>query len=97
MTKRANKYKLTLEQVSLTNEETILAEPLSLEFENHDEVFTIIEKIKEKKLFEDENQSTEFAIGLKMFSEVMLKNRKHPLFEDFFPAFGEFMKKLKSQ
>ncbi|KIC03085.1 hypothetical protein OA88_05475 [Flavobacterium sp. JRM] len=97
MTKRANKYKLTLKQVSLMNEETILSEPLSLEFENHDEIFTIIEKIKEKKLFEDENQSTEFAIGLKMFSEVMLKNRKHPLFEDFFPAFGEFMKKLKSQ
>jgi hypothetical protein len=97
MTKRANKYKLTLEQVSLMNEETILSEPLSLEFENHDEIFTIIEKIKEKKLFGDENQSTEFAIGLKMFSEVMLKNRKHPLFEDFFPAFGEFMKKLKSQ
>lgn len=97
MAKRANKYKLTLEQVSLMNEETILSEPLSLEFENHDEIFQIIEKIKAKQLFEEENQSTEFAIGLKMFSEVMLKNRKHPLFEDFFPAFGEFMKKLKSQ
>ncbi|KFF18774.1 DUF3861 domain-containing protein [Flavobacterium hydatis] len=97
MAKRANKYKLTLEQVSLMNEETILSEPLSLEFENHDEIFQIIEKIKEKQLFEEENQSTEFAIGLKLFSEVMLKNRKHPLFEEFFPAFGEFMKKLKSQ
>jgi hypothetical protein len=97
MTKRANKYKLTLEQVSLMNEETVLSEPLSLEFENHDEIFQIIEKIKAKQLFEGENQSTEFAIGLKMFSEVMLKNRKHPLFDDFFPAFGEFMKKLKSQ
>lgn len=97
MAKRANKYKLTLEQVSLMNEKTTLSEPVSLEFENHDEIFKIIEKIKEKNLFEEENQSTEFAIGLKLFSEVMLKNRKHPLFEDFFPAFGEFMKKLKSQ
>jgi hypothetical protein len=97
MAKRANKYKLTLEQVSLMNEETILSEPLSLEFENHDEIFQIIEKIKAKQLFEEESQSTEFAIGLKLFSEVMLKNRKHPLFEEFFPAFGEFMKKLKSQ
>lgn len=97
MTKRTNKYKLTLEQISLAKDETILSEPLSLEFENHDEVFKIIDIIKEKNLFENENQSTEFAIGLKLFSEVMLKNRKHPLFEEFFPAFGEFMKKLKSQ
>jgi hypothetical protein len=97
MTKRANKYRLTLEQVSLMKEETALSEPVSLEFENHDEIFKIIDIIKKKNLFENENQSTEFAIGLKLFSEVMLKNRKHPLFEDFFPAFGEFMKKLKSQ
>lgn len=97
MAKRANKYKLTLEQVSLMNEKTILSEPVSIEFENHDEIFKIIDIIKEKNLFEEDNQSTEFAIGLKLFSEVMLKNRKHPLFEEFFPAFGEFMKKLKSQ
>ncbi|MBF7092520.1 DUF3861 family protein [Flavobacterium sp. ALJ2] len=97
MTKRANKYKLTLEQVSLMKEEAVFSQPLSLEFENHDEIFKIIDIIKEKKLFENENQSTEFAIGLKLFSEVMLKNRKHPLFEEFFPEFGAFMKKLKSQ
>jgi hypothetical protein len=27
---------------------------------------------------------------------VMLKNREHPLFAEFQPAFSEFMKKLKS-
>ena len=43
MTKRANKYKLTLEQVSLMKEETPLSEPVSLEFENHDEIFKIID------------------------------------------------------
>ncbi|MCV9926555.1 DUF3861 domain-containing protein [Flavobacterium sp. LS1R49] len=97
MTKRTNKYKLTLEQISLAKEDTILSQqPLELEFENHDEIFKIIEVIREKNLFEDKNQATEFAIGLKMFSEVMLKNRKHPLFGDFFPVFGDFMKKLKS-
>jgi hypothetical protein len=36
-------------------------------------------------------------IGLKLFSEVMLKNRNHPLFEEFLPAFGVFMKKLKGK
>jgi len=84
-----------LEQLSLMKEDAPLQDPLVLEFENHDEIFKIINIMRAKNLFETENQSVEFAIGLKLFSEVMLKNRKHPLFEDFFPAFGDFMKKLK--
>lgn len=32
MTKKANKYKLTLEQVSLMKEDSILSEPIVLEF-----------------------------------------------------------------
>lgn len=96
MTKRTNKYKLTLQQISLMNEEATFSEPLLLEFENHDEIFKIIDIMRQKNLFGDENQSTEFAIGLKMFSEVLLKNKNHPLVKDFFPSFGNFIKKLKS-
>ena len=96
MATRANKYRLTLEQVSLMKEDAVRAEPVRLEFENHDEIFGIIDRMRAKNLFGDENQSVEFAIGLKMFSEVLLKNRELPLVKDFFPAFGEFMKKLKS-
>jgi len=96
MAKRTNKYRLTLEQISLAKEEAILQSPMHLEFENHDEIFDIIQIIKEKNLFGDDNQSTEFALGLKLFSEVMVKNRTNPLFEELYPAFGAFMKKLKS-
>lgn len=48
-------------------------------------------------MFETDNQAAKFSIGLKMFSEVMLKNRNHELFADFRPAFGQFIKKLKNQ
>lgn len=96
MAKRTNKYKLTLQQISLMNEEKVSSEPLLLEFENHDEIFKIIDTMRQKNLFGDENQSTEFAIGIKMFSEVLLKNKNHPIVKDFFPSFGDFMKKLKS-
>lgn len=95
MLKRSNKYKLTLEQLSLMKADAALADPVVLEFENHDEIFKIIALLRERNLFETENQSVEFAIGLKMFSEVMIKNRNHELFKEFFPAFGDFMKKLK--
>lgn len=66
--------------------------PLQLVFDNHDDIFAIIERIQRKNLFNDKNQATEFATGLKMFSEVILKNRKHPLFEEISPAFSEFIK-----
>lgn len=96
MTKRSNKYKITLEQISLMKVEAEKSDPLSIEFDNHDEIFKIIEIMRDKNLFKEENHSVEFAIGLKMFSEVILKNKSNPLFEEFLPAFADFMKKLKS-
>lgn len=69
---------------------------LDLDFDNHDELFDIIERIKAKNIFSSKEQATEFAIGLKMFSEVMIKNRQHSLFDELSPAFGNFMKRLKS-
>jgi hypothetical protein len=97
MAKRTNRYKLTLEEISLAKEEDIKNDPLTLEFDNHDNIFKIINAIKSKNIFDDENQSTEFAIGLKMFTEVILKNREQELFKELQPAIGEFMKKLKSK
>jgi len=96
MEKKQNKYKITLEHIHSPKDLDLNA-PLQFEFENHDEVFSIIEKIKANNPFEYENQATEFAVGLKLFSEVMLKNRENPLFEEFLPAFALFMKKLKAR
>ena len=97
MEKRTNKYKLNLELVATSKVDDTLYPPIELEFDNHDNIFAIIERMKQRNIFQTENQAVEFAIGLKMFSEVMLKNRENELFSDFRPAFGEFMKKLKSK
>ncbi|WP_369753985.1 DUF3861 domain-containing protein [Flavobacterium sp. WC2409] len=96
MEKRTNKYKLKLELLSTTRVDDTIYPPIELEFDNHDNIFIIAERMKNRNLFQTENQATEFAIGLKMFSEVMLKNRDNALFSDFRPAFSDFMKKLKS-
>ncbi|EIJ39094.1 hypothetical protein JoomaDRAFT_2100 [Galbibacter orientalis DSM 19592] len=96
MMKKTNKYSLKLTQLQTTNDDKKQDKSLEIEFENHDEVFHIIELIKEKNLFENENQSIEFAIGLKLFTEVMLKNRKNELFSELSPEIQKFMKKLKS-
>lgn len=46
-------------------------------------------------MFDDKEQDIEFALGIKLFSEVMLRFKEHPLFEELRPAFGQFMRKLK--
>lgn len=95
MEKKHNKYRITLEHL-YSPKDLGLNETIDFEFENHDEIFSIIERIRENNPFDNENQATEFALGLKLFSEVMIKNRNNELFEELMPAFGSFMKKLKS-
>ena len=61
---------------------------------NHDDIFEIVERLKKADFFDDETTKS-FGVGLKLFSEVMLENRDHPLFQEFLPQFGQFMKNLK--
>ena len=96
MEKRSHQYRLQLDYLTDTKGEKQQTEPVQIEFENHDNIFAIIEILKKKDPFENKDQAVEFAIGLKMFGEVMIKNRNNPLFEELMPAFGIFMKKLKS-
>jgi hypothetical protein len=49
-----------------------------------------------KPVFADAAEATQFAGGLQLFGEVLLKHRANPLFADLFNAFGRFMKKLKA-
>lgn len=52
------------------------------------------ERIKARGDFA-EDAATAFALGLKLFSEVMLNHRGNELFKSLQPHFGEFMKGLK--
>ncbi|KIO50869.1 DUF3861 domain-containing protein [Flavobacterium hibernum] len=96
MEKRSNKYYLTLSLKQYANGETTPAKELGIEFDNHDEIFSIIERIKEKNLFDNDQEATQFALGLKLFGEIKLKHRKNPLFDELNEVFPVFMKKLKS-
>jgi len=96
MEKKANKYHLTLVLTQYANGATEPSKQLELDFTNHDEIFEIVERLQAKDPFDDQELAVEFAIGLKLFSEVIIKNRNNPLFEELSPAFGSFMKRLKS-
>lgn len=89
-------YRVTLAHVAGKSPDDILHEPLQFDCTNHDDIFAIIARLQSAGLFEgDENAA--FATGLKLFSEIMLNHRDHPLFADFREPFGEFMKTLKAQ
>lgn len=96
MEKKTNKYHLTLQLQQYANGETEPHKQLELDFDNHDEIFGIIDRIQQKDPFQDPAQAAQFALGLKLFSEVKLKNRSHPLFEELDTVFPTFMRKLKS-
>ncbi len=94
--KKNKRYKLCLERLPADENDVSVSEKLELDFENHDDIFKIIELIKAKDLFIKSSDALEFAIGLKLFSEVILKNRELSLFAELKLAINEFMQKLKA-
>jgi hypothetical protein len=99
MDKKAYSYKLTLEGVINPKGEKLENEPLNLDFQNHDDLFKILELSKSKTIFKNSNDNTEFFLGLKLLSEVLLRNRnaQNPMTDGLSEAVAVFMKKLKGR
>lgn len=97
MDKKAYNYQLTIKGLTDLQGQTFENEPLILEFQNHDDLFKILEIAKSSAIFENPNDNTEFFIGLKLFNEVLLRNRKtpNPVLKDLTETVGAFMMKLK--
>lgn len=91
-----HRFRITVEALSDRQGEPVEKTPLSFEVENHDDILGIVERIKAREdLNFGENNSAAFVVGLKLFSEVMIENRKHPVFAPLREAFKEFMVGLK--
>lgn len=83
-----------MEEVEL-KDGTAPGRAIEFEFGNHDDIFAILESGRVNRHFSSPSDGTEFLVGLKLFSEVMLRDKDNPLFGEFRPAFLNFMKKLK--
>lgn len=91
---KGHRYRLTLEHVADAKGNPSQRAPLQFEVTNHDDLYAIVEKVKAKGLFDD-NEATACAIGLKLFREVMLHHRDAEVFKALDPHFSEFMKAFK--
>ncbi|MES2604773.1 MAG: DUF3861 domain-containing protein [Pseudomonadota bacterium] len=87
-------YRVTLEHLEDPKGNPVEKAPLQFEIKNHDDLFAIVEAVKGKGLFSDTNAAA-FAIGLKLFREVMLEHRDNEMFQQLNPHFSEFMKAFK--
>ncbi|MCR9227390.1 MAG: DUF3861 domain-containing protein [Flavobacteriaceae bacterium] len=95
MDKKFNTYQIHLKEKARKNRVSD-GKTLEFQFENHDDILQLVDLVKNKELFKEQTDNIEFLVGLKLFSEVMLRNRSHEIFTEFGPEFGTFMKKFKS-
>lgn len=92
---KQHKYHVTVQHLEdAQGNPSTYDEKLEFNVGNHDDIFKIVSLLKQKELF-DEDTTKAFAVGLKLFGEVMLENKNHELFKEFLPQFGQFMKQLK--
>lgn len=90
-----NLYRCTVEQLEDSRGEAVQVSPLVFEASSHEDIFKIVEMMQ-KKVDLSGTDASAFAVGLKLFSTVMIKNKDHELIKQLMPNFKNFMKLLKS-
>ncbi|HRB57836.1 MAG TPA: DUF3861 domain-containing protein [Acinetobacter johnsonii] len=88
-------YEVTLKHIAdAQGNPSTYTDTLSFNSYNHDDIFKVLQVIQYSQMLDDEAAKS-FVVGLKLFSEVMLEHKNLPLFKNFMPHFGQFMKALK--
>lgn len=92
---KQHRYRISVEHLADAHgNPSTHAAPLIFEAGNHDDILAIAERMRGRGEFAPDTANA-LAVGLKLFSEVMLENRGHPLFAEFAPHFRAFMQHLK--
>jgi hypothetical protein len=92
---KQHQYQITVKHVAdAQGNPSAYTEELQFNAYNHDDIFRVLGFIQNSEILDDESAKA-FAVGLKLFGEVMLENKELPLFKEFMPQFIEFMKTLK--
>lgn len=93
---RGHRYRVTIEHLGGPREDTPIQPPLCFEAVNHDEILSIVARLQSSGGYQPD-EAASLAIGLKLFSEVMLKRRDDPLFAALSPAIRAFIGGLKAR
>lgn len=91
---KQNTYQITVEQLSNKQGEAVNTPAPTFQARNHDDLFAIVERIKSRGLL-DSDDSAAFAIGLKLFGELILEHRDQVFFQELSPHMGAIMQVIK--
>jgi hypothetical protein len=83
-------------RVTLQPEDGCSGSPVAFEHSNHDDIASIVEKVRASTGLPDE-QAASLGVGLKLMSAVVLEHRREPLFSDVHAALGDFIRVLKAR
>ncbi|MDR1229633.1 MAG: DUF3861 domain-containing protein [Azoarcus sp.] len=86
--KKSYRYRVTLEELDTPRR-------LQFDFDNHDDVFAIVERLNARDDLVDAGEIPQLVVGTKLLGKVVMENRKHPLFSAFYLHFVELIKALK--
>lgn len=92
----AHTYRITLEYLGGRAEGEHAPAPLSFTASNHDNLFDIITRVQNSGAY-DPDTAAALALGMKLFSEVMLQHRKDPMFEPIAEAYRAFIGQFKER
>lgn len=91
----AHRYRFRVEALAC-DEATDSENALSFEVASHDDLFAIVGRVRTANAFE-RNEAIALAVGLKLFTGVMLRHRHDPLFAGLQPAMRVFIGNLKAR
>jgi hypothetical protein len=90
----AYRYRITIEMLGVRAGSDQDGTSLQFCIDNHDDLLKIAETIRSKRWF-DKDKSVSLAIGLKLFSEIVLEKRHDPLFAPLVLPIRDFIRRLK--
>jgi hypothetical protein len=93
---KAYRYRIRVESLAHHGGTVHVEDALSFEVANHDDILAIVDRVNAATAF-DRNDATALAIGLKLFTGVMLQHRHDPLFADVQLAMRAFIGNLKAR
>ena len=92
----AHTYRITLDYASGKAEGAAAPAPLSFTASDHDNLFDIVARVRGSGLFGDD-EAAALALGMKLFSGVMLAHRDDPLFQPIATAYRDFIVQFKAR
>jgi len=92
-------YRITVEELNAEQgdeegKEHTTVQAFEFSLQDREDLFKAVESIKAGSGLEAD-QATKVAVAIRLLGPLMMKDRKHPLFEDFFPHLKSFIQHLK--